>query len=182
MGQEQNSQFYNNIYDSVLSYQHHYADSLYYKLWQELSKWIEPDMKIIDLGCGSGQLANLLYDIGIKNYIGIDFSQTAIDMANKINQIKTFQFICADFRTCPIPEGDTYMLSEVLEHVQDDLELLKKIPDNKRIIASVPNFDCSGHVRYFLNENSVSKRYNKIINIEYLYNVNNKFFVFIGKN
>ncbi|MAF95439.1 MAG: hypothetical protein CMM60_06765 [Rhodospirillaceae bacterium] len=39
-------------------------------------------MKIIELGCGSGRLAEKLIDNGAKSYIGIDFATNAVEKAN----------------------------------------------------------------------------------------------------
>ena len=53
----------------------------------------------------------------------------------------------------------------MLEHINDDLELIKRIGKDKTLIASVPNFDSRGHVRHFADMSDVLLRYSRVLNI-----------------
>ena len=54
---------------------------------------------------------------------------------------------------------------EVLEHIQDDLGVLNRIPRGTKLLLSVPNFDDPYHVRYFSSEKEVYERYKGVMNI-----------------
>lgn len=136
----------------------------------------------MDLGCGPGQFAEYLRDLGFRYYLGIDFSRVAIETAEKkFVRYDDFRFIMADLRTCPIPEADCYVLCETLEHLENDATLLSKLPEGKVIVGSVPSFDCKGHVRFFGHMDEVKERYEKYINFEKLEMINPSHYVFKGK-
>ena len=52
---------------------------------------------IIDLGCGTGWFAKVLFDRGYTRYIGIDFSPAMIEKARKLLPKATF--IIGDLRS-----------------------------------------------------------------------------------
>ena len=85
MGQEQNSKWYDNAFKADPLYSRHYRNTHYFSLWSEIIKDVQPKWfsKIIDLGCGVGQFAHMLYDLGYKYYTGYDFSEYAIKEARK---------------------------------------------------------------------------------------------------
>ncbi|MHA2366851.1 MAG: class I SAM-dependent methyltransferase, partial [Candidatus Hodarchaeales archaeon] len=78
MGEIKPAEYYNDYYKQDMSYHVHYKESNYYNLWKEVLKLIDDEKllcKILDAGCGTGQFANMLYDYGVDNYMGIDFSR-----------------------------------------------------------------------------------------------------------
>ncbi len=175
---EQNSKYYDEVYRYSEDYKVHYRRSPYYPIWNVFVKNMNPKMRIVDLGCGPGQFAKYLRDESFQDYIGIDFSHVAIDMAKKL--VPDYTFICADLNTCPLPDADYYVLSEVLEHLEKDIALIQKIPFGKKVVASVPCFDNPAHVRTFKNINDVTKRYGKYVVFDVLGQVG-LFFVFSGE-
>lgn len=46
--------------------------------FEEFSRYIRPDARILDVGCGYGRTLNELYQAGYRNLFGIDFSQGMI--------------------------------------------------------------------------------------------------------
>jgi len=167
MGCEQTAQYYNEIYDKEKRYQGHYDNSphlMMYKIAEGLLSEIwEPH--ILDLGCGTGQFAHYLWDNGYLTYLGIDFSETAVGIARGLSpQV----FDVADlYKYEPKWEDfNTVVMLEVLEHLTEDLALIKKIPDGKDVIFSVPNFDDPAHVRHFTSKEAVYERYGRLIDID----------------
>jgi SAM-dependent methyltransferase len=80
---------------------------------------------ILDLGCGQGTLFKLSQHLNFNRYIGIDISEIAIELANKINDERA-KFICMDL-TKYIPEQrfDIIIFNEVLYYTDDPLKVVK---------------------------------------------------------
>ena len=157
---------YDKIYTNSPEYAKHYNNSVYYPIWKIAAKWVrEP---VLDIGCGPGQFAELLYNHGIKKYEGWDISEVAIGMA----KAKTlgFDFVCVDALGLHISSHyQTVILLEVLEHIEQDLELVEQIPAGMQVIFSVPNFHSATHVRIFDSHQSAIERYKDLLNITGLY-------------
>lgn len=116
--------------------------------------------RILDIGCGAGQLACLLRDRGLKEYTGFDFSPKRIAQARKI--CPEFRFELADAFNTDLYQTVSYdgiVCSEFLEHVENDTGVLKKCPPGKRFYGTVPNYPLMNHVRYFKNVEEVAERY-----------------------
>jgi glycosyltransferase involved in cell wall biosynthesis/ubiquinone/menaquinone biosynthesis C-methylase UbiE len=110
--------------------------------------------KVLDVGCGDGRLAQFCDG----HYLGLDFSQAAIDLAAHRNPGKKFKV--HDFIKEPMPRGSwhTIVLGELLEHLDNKTEalLLKKIRQslapNGHLVVTVPNGAAvpdPAHVREF---------------------------------
>lgn len=180
---------YDGLYKASSSYHQHYTQSMYYSTWQVAIKYLLPMDKstnVIDIGCGSGQFANMVIDNGFLNYRGLDFSDVAIDMAKKALPEYKDSFVVGDAFTSDIfnTEYDLVVMFEILEHLKGDLELLKRIKSKAKVMLSVPNFTDPNHVRYFDTETAVSNRYSGEIDIKEIYTStirgNFKIFIIIG--
>ena len=83
------------------------------------------EMQVLDIGCGNGMLLNALH-LKIKNYVGVDFSQPFIDIANKSLENLLYdnaEFICADINEyCKKNTNrfDAAFALDLSEHVYDD--------------------------------------------------------------
>jgi trans-aconitate methyltransferase/Flp pilus assembly protein TadD len=156
-----------SYYDTVFAESPKYAvdgtDSEYAPVWARVLAGLREQgaQRILDLGCGPGQFAQYLAaawpDI---TYTGLDFSAVAVAKARQ----RCPQFLfeqrelpVADFAN--LPPFDTVVCTEVLEHVENDREILAALPAGTAISASVPNFDAFGHVRLFRDEAEVRARY-----------------------
>jgi SAM-dependent methyltransferase len=161
-GQEQPASYYDAGYNDFKEYSRHYADSPYYFIWCVLADRIQPKAvgHILDVGCGSGQLASLLRDQGVPAYTGVDFSGESIRLARAA--CPEFEFVCDDAFATDLFERvdyDTVVSTEFLEHVQGDREILGKIKRGTRVLCTVPNFPHPAHVRYFNSSEEVTERY-----------------------
>jgi 2-polyprenyl-3-methyl-5-hydroxy-6-metoxy-1,4-benzoquinol methylase len=122
-----------------------------------------PRTAVLEIGCGPGQLAQLLADRGVAKYLGFDFSREAIQMARK--RCPSLEFQVADGLTTDSFKTADYEIvicTEVLEHVQADLELLSRIKPGSRCIMTVPNFPYVSHVRHFVSYSDVTARYGSL--------------------
>lgn len=150
-------------------------DTSYYPIWQKLCSWVSADESICEIGCGSGQLANLLIKEK-KNYqMGIDYIPEAIQIAKELNPGAKDKFINMDVtKTGSLTGYNTIIATEVLEHIDNDLEVVKGLPKNTRFIFSVPNFMTKGHKRCFTNMEAIKDRYGRYLTIQ-------NYYIYIGK-
>lgn len=182
MGKEQKAEYYDAVYRKSDQYQKGWESSRYLKVWRRMAERFDPDMRVIDLGCGVGQAAEFLFfERAVKQYIGVDFSPHAIALAQKkFPQSGPYRFICSDLfdymegvgvNSLKRPPQEAFQIfcSETLEHIEKDTQLLEmiqvKFPDC-RISISVPTFDDPSHVRHFRNAAEAALRYGEHIQIE----------------
>jgi len=159
---ERDSAWYNQDYRENKAYHGHYTGSRYYFIWTVVAdRLIRVGARsVLDIGCGAGQVAALLREKGIARYVGIDLSEEAIRRAKSICPAYEFH-ACNVFATDLIEtlDYDAVISFEFLEHVNEDISVLRRIPTGRRVIGSVPNFLCASHVRRFLSSDEVVERY-----------------------
>lgn len=162
MGEIKSKEWYDFAYTKSTEYAKPYFETFYYPLWQKVFQLITAS-PILEVGCGSGQFAEMLLDRGLKQYHGFDFSRAAVKIA-KYKSKQSFEI--ADALTPDPYKGDykTVIIMEVLEHT-DDEKILSFIPIGKEIILTVPDFDYPSHIRFFETEESVRARYEKFMDI-----------------
>lgn len=104
---------------------------------------------VIELGCSNGNFAKLIKEKGIENYKGIDIQSVKIKEARK--KFPDMNFIDCDItKNLNLLKNATMVVSfESLEHMQDDLLVIKEIPWGCKVIISVPNSPYKGHLRYY---------------------------------
>jgi SAM-dependent methyltransferase len=180
MGKVQAEKFYNDAFDNDRNYNVHYSSCNYYQLWKDILKLIDVESSIMELGCGVGQFANLLFDTGAENYIGFDFSETAIIKARITNPYMAFVKMDFDKETPDYLQADEIIILETLEHLKDDIGLLKSIPVGKKVLFTVPTFDGTAHERFFTDEKMVLDRYDKLFDRIEFYPFGN-YFVYVGR-
>jgi len=182
------SQWYNDGYSHSEEYKKHYTESVYYAAWTlSLQRIIDlKPAKILEIGCGPGQFAAAINDWMDVDYLGFDFSSTAIDMARK--NVPEYRFETADIFATNLwsEDYDLAIAFEVLEHISDELHVFKSLKIGTDFIGSVPNFDSEAHVRFFAHENEVRERYepfvdNFLITTVPMTKYGAKIFVFSGK-
>lgn len=175
---------YNSIYSKDGHYRKHYSMSPYLKVWNKVATYIGTSDTVLDLGCGTGQLMDLLLDKGIKKYIGYDFSLIAWELANGLIRNRNAEVAWVDlYKVSELPIVDVYVAVEVMEHLKDDLAVLKLVPSGKRLIVTVPNYLGGSHIRKFDNEEEVLNRYGNLlkdIEITTLSHGSGKIFVLTG--
>ncbi len=97
---------------------------------------------VLDIGCGNGFLA---YDVAekAKKVTGIDILKTNVDKANKNYKRDNLEFILGDATTFRFGEEfDVIILSNVLEHIDERVELLKSLHKlSSKILIRVPMID-----------------------------------------
>lgn len=176
--QEKNSLYYDRLYSDggwQKQYHKHYSESYYYSGWKLILSLLSnnSNLRILEIGCGNGQFANMLFDNGITNYKGFDFSPIAVRMAKKNNQKYSENFVVDNAYTSELYNYNynNVVILEVLEHIERDFLVLDRINKNTTIIFSVPNFNSESHVRWFNSKDDIEKRYGDIINIKEIHEI-----------
>lgn len=177
MGQQLENTWYNEVFaqgGSEQMYFLNYTETPWYPVWKKIiSKLSENSIsKVLDIGCGPGQFANCMRDeLPEVEYTGLDFSQTAIDFATQLNP--TTQFIVADAVEYDYSslEYEAVVITEFLEHVHGDLTVLEKLNSGSLILATLPNMDSEGHVRFLSKDydeaiQAIQERYSELCNIQ----------------
>lgn len=173
-----------SVYDELYVEYAHLFDRHYTKIWYfpmfdaalgELKRI--GSRNVLDVGCGTGFFAHLLFDKTDIEYVGVDFSNIAVEKARRRTG-KTSNFFVGDVRT---PETyartfDAVVCMEVREHIEDDLGVIGLLPTGCPCVCSVPNFDDSEHVRLFRNEDEVVERYGHLIDISRMTRVSRPLF------
>jgi predicted TPR repeat methyltransferase len=139
-----------DYYDKLFA---HSSDmSRYEKIHRVVGNWTFKQ-NCLDIGCGTAELQN-----HVQYYHGIDFSAEAVKIANNK------QVTQADIYTADLEGFETYIICEVLEHI-DDQKMMARIPKDKNIIISVPSFTDPSHVRTY-DEESMKDRLGKFMSFD----------------
>ena len=104
----------------------------------------EPKGRVLDVGCGNGNISLYLGEIGYQ-VLGIDISAAAIDKARESNSYENVTFQVQDAETLSA-QGQTFdavICSEVLEHLEQPQHLVDQISNLLKtdgvLIVTVPN-------------------------------------------
>lgn len=163
-GYERGPEWYDESFDNNEHWRRHYTRSRYYPMWAVISDRVlrEGKNSVLDIGCGPGQFALLLRERGLPHYLGFDFSSRRIEWARKV--CPGFGFMVADAFETDLFRSyhyDAVLCTEFLEHVERDIEVIKKISADTSFYASVPNFPFKSHVRHFNSMEQVRQRYSE---------------------
>ena len=149
--------------------------------------WIKQNEKIVvEAGCSSGNFVSLLKDKKIAKYIGVDIDKEKIKEAKK--KFPSFSFIALDIsknlyllRNCSL-----FISFQCLEHIKNDIEVIKAIPINSKVIFSVPNKPFhKEHIRWFELDGWIDRfspyiKFDEIITIQNPRKKNKRSFLFRG--
>lgn len=111
---------------------------------------VDPGLRYLDMGCGTGELSIFLARLGAGHVTGIDFMPRAIDAA-RLNAGREgvagkVSFVCADLHEwMPAEKYDVLLSFDVLEHVRDPRRFLRRMaefvtPDGVALLAFGPLF------------------------------------------
>ena len=122
---------------------------------------ISKKIKITDLGCGVGYGCCILADLPNVEIIGIDNSQDALDYANAHYARPNITYENKDLSTyiSSMPTFDYIIVSHVLEHLPNGLQLTKLLKWNNRLLFNVPYNEVAKinnhHVISHINEDTL---------------------------
>jgi SAM-dependent methyltransferase len=169
MGSEKDKKYYNDHYRSFGKWSK-LRGKPWYSLWVLASRWVKENKfsSVVDVGCGIGPVARLM-PAGVR-YTGYDFSKVAIERAKKesVGACVT-EFLVrdvADFDGSEFVDVDAAIFCEILEHLEDDLALLRTVPAGLPVFITLPDFDSPAHVRFFKSCDEAVSRYGQVIDVQ----------------
>lgn len=167
MGKEQGPDFYDSRMGRVAI---RYEDSPWRPIYDAVVDLLPDDrsIRILDIGCGTGRGAEAIRRAGYKNYLGFDFSPSRV--AEAARYVPNFRFLTLDVFSAEARDlfaaHDVFVLTEVLEHIEREREVIAMIPARAVVLFSVPNFDSTAHVRTFSSLDALEDRYGDILAID----------------
>ena len=164
--QEEGPEFYDRMHAGTdLARPRTRYDALFRKVIERLRE--RGSRSILEVGCGSGFLAELILKEHRATYHGFDFSSEAVRNAGtRTGRPGLFSIGNALDAGSYGYDYDMIVCTEVLEHVDGDLDVIRLWRDGASCICSVPNFDWPGHVRFFNTTGEVEARYGALVEIE----------------
>src|SRR5262245_9441564 len=95
---------------------------------------IDPGLRYLDMGCGTGELTIAFARLGVKSITGVDFLPRHVERARayaaRIGAARGVQFICRDlYAWTPEERFDVLLSFDALEHVGDPRAFLRKMAD-----------------------------------------------------
>jgi SAM-dependent methyltransferase len=101
-------------------------------------------VRVLEIGCGTGRMTRVLYDLGVQQYRGIDITDALFPELERAFHDRAYTFHRADL-TRDFIEGsyDVVVIIDVIEHIVEDerfrfgMENLKRVlvPGGRLIIA-----------------------------------------------
>jgi SAM-dependent methyltransferase len=95
---------------------------------------IDPDLRYLDMGCGTGELAIAFAKLGAKRITGVDLLPRHIEraqaFARRMGTDQGVQFICCDLHTwVPKEKFDVLLSFDAFEHIERPEAFLRRMTD-----------------------------------------------------
>jgi 2-polyprenyl-3-methyl-5-hydroxy-6-metoxy-1,4-benzoquinol methylase len=131
--------------------------------------------EVLDMGCGDGRLLKILEGLGIKRYVGVDYSSIRIDKAKRIESGIDFEFFnssAQDFLSKDIGRYDVCFMFEFIEHLENPKGVIEATKEKvDYIFGSVPlNHVYEAHLQVYKSNRDVEER----LGCKVLFNIKNK--------
>jgi SAM-dependent methyltransferase len=114
-----------------------------YKTIEETAKKSTKKIKVLDVGCGTGNITVPLGLIENCEIVGIDMHQGNLDVSIAKNTFKNVSFHFSYLQDYPIGDFDFIILTEVLEHIPNYHEIFdyiaKNANQNMQLLITIPN-------------------------------------------
>jgi SAM-dependent methyltransferase len=92
----------------------------------DLIAGVAPHPTVLDIGCGSGRLAQLLAPVGPARYVGVDLSGAALQRAQALG-LGGCEFVHGDFETwLPTERFDVVVFNESIGYARDPAATVRR--------------------------------------------------------
>lgn len=125
-----------------------FMDNIPYEEWSKyiiglLNEYGIRDGLLLDLGCGTGKLTNLLSDAGF-DMIGIDYSEDMLDVAINVREDRNILYLCQDMR-----EFELYGTVKAVVSICDSMNYITSPEDLLTVLKLVNNYLDPGGIFIF---------------------------------
>jgi len=95
---------------------------------------VDPELRYLDMGCGTGELTIAFAKLGVKRITGVDFLPRSIEKARVNAKVlgvdKDVQFVCQDLHNwVPTEKFDVLLSFDAFEHIEDPKAMLARMRD-----------------------------------------------------
>ena len=124
---------------------------------------------VADLGCGAGSFVAVMTAKGMKPemYVGVDRNHQRVKQARAA--YPGWKFIYGDMRDDRIrAEYERYgafLMLNLIDTLEDDLDFLAGLPENKPLVFSLPKTALEGSRRLLTESNDIRDRYSPVLRI-----------------
>jgi hypothetical protein len=132
-------------------------DDLVFPRETQRYKWAEKNragLSVLEIGCSTGYGVQFLN----AHYLGLDYDPVIVEVAKEQNWGDYVEFDWADINTYQLDFYDTIIAFEVIEHLDNGLDIVKKLQNHcHRLLITVPHNEPKGfwgehHKLHGLNE------------------------------
>jgi len=100
---------------------------------------MDPQERVLDIGCGDGSLLAFLQEEGFEHVVGVDISEVVVEWLSRFG-FSAIHASLEDLDLESLGPVDVAVLSETLEHVSEFEDLLERVAARAgRVIISHPN-------------------------------------------
>ena len=126
-------------YENYFTFNQHAAERL---IMDAIPNWT--GLKVLDIGCGEGNLVAMMSFAGANSVDGVDYSVEAINLAKSRIRINNVNFVCADYKDMN-EKYDVVVMNGVLEHFDDpwiELDYIRSnlLSENGYVVTTSPSF------------------------------------------
>lgn len=148
------------------STRHPYIKPIINMMWESKCKFTN----ILEIGAGFGLASEeIISKFKPESYCGYEFSNAMSGLRERLNQFSTLcniSLINDTFKDIDrMDRFDCVIALEILEHINWDLDFIKKINPGTKVFFSVPTKPNKLHVRHFIDKDSIIKRYSEFLEI-----------------
>lgn len=114
-------------------------------IWETIQRHHPQDrtVRILDIGCGTGNITIPLGTIPDSQVLGIDIHNPTLDIARQHNSLPNVEFRYLQLEACNISNFDILVMTEVLEHIAPYHDILAHLGRNMRpdalLLLTIPN-------------------------------------------
>lgn len=114
-------------------------------LWRQVDAARFPGgtVRVLDIGCGSGNITLPLGTVAGSQVLGIDIHQPTLDLAQARNNMPNVAFEYLTLEDCDLSGYDVLIMTEVLEHIGSYPAVLAYLAANMkpgaRLLVTIPN-------------------------------------------
>mgnify|MGYP003881789771 CR=1 FL=1 len=115
---------------------------------KEVTKWkkiLPAQSRVLEIGCGSGELLNYFYKIGKFDVVGIEQNNYICEYAKEKYGLGIINADIEEYDLGEKKKYDLVLMQHVLEHLKDPITVIKKIhkslKENGYLVLWIPFFD-----------------------------------------